>query len=420
MREVAPTPPPRPSPGFSRSVIILGTTACPLLVAVLCVTALRGSARPDAAPAAPWRDPEPSSIVPAQCGLPAIAIDLHGEPKSGTTWLSLLLVQVLRLACKRAPDCETTSVNTIHRDIVTRWGRSLPGCNASGAVDVGDVGGADGPATQLTFSAAAKHHLPATHECVSDPRWKPLELTQRGSAGISNKFACEYDPAFEQNASRGGARPPPDVSSCFPREFADCCRAVYARTSSHRRYVLILRDPRDLAVSASYYGGHRDAATRDAYVARTCRVFTGWEAARYWWHMRLLSDTTLLIYYEALLLDPIAELTRFSQFLGFAFDPRDVNSAVHSTSADTMKKLEKNGKLDPATKTEKNNAKVRSAGNSTFEDELSAATVASCTQKMRVMLPAHVFNEFERLHKIRRKSAHGTARRRATARQRHQ
>ena len=121
-----------------------------------------------------------------------------------------------------------------------------------------------------------------------------------------------------------------------------------------------------------------------------------------------------------LLLDPIAELTRFSQFLGFAFDPRDVNSAVHSTSADTMKKLEKNGKLDPATKTEKNNAKVRSAGNSTFEDELSAATVASCTQKMRVMLPAHVFNEFERLHKIRRKSAHGTARRRATARQRHQ
>ena len=64
--------------------------------------------------------------------------------------------------------------------------------------------------------------------------------------------------------------------------------------------------------------------------------------------MRLLSDTTLLIYYEALLLDPVAELTRFSQFLGFAFDPRDINTAVHSSSADTMKKLEKNGKLDPA------------------------------------------------------------------------
>ena len=404
-------PPPRPSTGLSR-LVILGVTASPLLVAVLCVTALRRSAQPDSAPAAPWRDPEPTPIVPAQCGLPAIAIDLHGEPKSGTTWLSLLLVQVLRLACKRATDCETTSVNTIHRDIATRWEHSLPGCNASDAGGAGDAGNENGLATELTFSAAAKHHLPATHECVSDPRWKPLELTQRGSAGISNKFTCEYDRASEQNASRSGARMPADVSSCFPRAFADCCRAVYARASSHRRYVLILRDPRDLAVSASYYGGHRDAATRDAYVARTCRVFTGWEAARYWWHMRLLSDTTLLIYYEALLLDPVAELTRFSQFLGFAFDPRDINTAVHSSSADSMKKLEKNGKLDPATKTEKNNAKVRSAGNSTFEDELSAATVASCTQKMRVMLPAHVFTEFERLHRIRRKLGHGIPRRR--------
>ena len=51
---------------------------------------------------------------------------------------------------------------------------------------------------------------------------------------------------------------------------------------------------------------------------------------------------------------------------------------------------------------------------------LTAATVASCTQKMRVMLPAHVFTEFERLHRIRRKPGHGIPRRLARHRRQKQ
>jgi hypothetical protein len=111
------------------------------------------------------------------------------------------------------------------------------------------------PITAITAS-----HRPATHQ---------LTTGYRRSAGVSTIFPCETTP----------------VSECFPADFIKCSTDFYAATNPNTKYVLILRDPRDIAVSAVHYERAPKAKhVVDELVERRCRVYAGWEAVRYWWH----------------------------------------------------------------------------------------------------------------------------------------
>ena len=357
-----------------------------------------GAATTPALPITGGSDGDPTPLLPAMCGQRSIALDLHGEPKSGTTWLSLLIHSLLALACERADACSVAAENTVkNRFVKTRWSTFPGGC-------------ADGEGGALSYNTGHKHTFPASNMCAHDARWSALGLTDRGSAGVSNTFAiCDTPGATEGDG----------VEGCFPPDYVACARTEYNRTqAASRRYVLVMRDPRDIAVSAAFYGGQRDAATRDAYARRTCRVFAGWEGARYFWHVEVLASSTLVLYYEALLLEPLAEVARIGRFLGVPFAADDVEHALHANSASQMKKREEHGDLDPATQA-RNNEKVRSAGTSTFTSELSNATVDECDARMRELLPTRVNADFARFHELRgRRDRHQRRRRRARRRRR--
>lgn len=114
------------------------------------------------------------------------------------------------------------------------------------------------------------HGRSTTHQLTAD---------HRRSAGVSTVFPCQTTP----------------VSECFPSEFVKCSADFYAATNPNTKYVLILRDPRDIAVSAVHYEKAPKAQkVVDELVERKCRVYAGWEAVRYWWHTEVREIATIL------------------------------------------------------------------------------------------------------------------------------
>ena len=180
--------------------------------------------------------------------------------------------------------------------------------------------------------------------------------------------------------------------------------------------------------------------------------------------------SSLIVYYEALLLRPSEETSRLAQYLGLGLEPRSIDHVTESLSVPSMKKMEAEAcslniwrhlplaythkcvHAHPCTHTptfthlfppssafrrtrahlrwmhthqglsqhvqtfpslqtqhhlDRSSAtrlgkKVRSAGQTTFLDELSPKTIAICNQDMAQMLPAHMIATFTELAKQRR------------------
>jgi Sulfotransferase domain len=118
----------------------------------------------------------------------------------------------------------------------------------------------------------------------------------------------------------------------------------------YKKLIYIVRDPRDIVVS--YYHYHlktrviEDGFPLGEYVGRFLRgevdAYASWnENVLSWLATRGESPDFLLLRYEDMMANPLAELRKIAAFLGLQRSETQLASAVERSSADRMRELEK-------------------------------------------------------------------------------
>ena len=117
-----------------------------------------------------------------------------------------------------------------------------------------------------------------------------------------------------------------------------------------RKVLYLVRDPRDVAVSEYHFDLKKRYIAADMTLERFIEPFLGGQTSSYgsWWeHVaswvgpRYGNPAFLLTRYEDLLADPIGETGKIAEFLGIQADETRLRAAVERSSADKMRKLEK-------------------------------------------------------------------------------
>jgi Sulfotransferase domain len=117
-----------------------------------------------------------------------------------------------------------------------------------------------------------------------------------------------------------------------------------------RKVIYLVRDPRDVAVSEYHFDLKKryidPTLSLEDFVKRfiagqTAGYGSWWEHAAGWIAARHGNPAFLLVRYEDLLSDSIAETARIAAFLGIHAGPERLQETVERSSADRMRKLEK-------------------------------------------------------------------------------
>jgi hypothetical protein len=117
-----------------------------------------------------------------------------------------------------------------------------------------------------------------------------------------------------------------------------------------RKVIYLVRDPRDVAVSEYHFDLKKryiePDVTLEEFVKRfiageTSSYGSWWEHAASWIGARHGNPAFLLVRYEDLLSDSVGETAKIAEFLGIQASPERLQAAVERSSADRMRKLEK-------------------------------------------------------------------------------
>jgi Sulfotransferase domain len=117
-----------------------------------------------------------------------------------------------------------------------------------------------------------------------------------------------------------------------------------------RKVIYLVRDPRDVAVSEYHFDLKKRYIAPDVsleqfvklFIAgQTCSYGSWWEHVSSWTAARQGNPAFLLVRYEDLLDDSIGETAKITEFLGIQCDRERLRTAVERSSADKMRKLEK-------------------------------------------------------------------------------
>jgi hypothetical protein len=117
-----------------------------------------------------------------------------------------------------------------------------------------------------------------------------------------------------------------------------------------RKVIYLIRDPRDVVVSEYHFNLKKryidSAVSLEEFVKRfiageTAGYGSWWEHAASWIAARQGNPAFLLVRYEDLLADPIGRTGKIAEFLGIQATQERLQSAVERSSADRMRKLEK-------------------------------------------------------------------------------
>lgn len=166
---------------------------------------------------------------------------------------------------------------------------------------------------------------------------------------------------------------------------------------SDKRVILLVRDPRDVAVSHFYQVTRRSTRpihfeSVDAFVTdplygldRVIAFMNLWAVERH------QPKELLIIHYEELLLITKATLSRVCQFIGLSPSTQTLNNAIKLGDAEKMRDLEKAGKISDFNKfgQDPNSLKVRKAQIGSWRKELLPATIAYCQNRMPTLHPIY-------------------------------
>ncbi|KAJ8599448.1 hypothetical protein CTAYLR_008035 [Chrysophaeum taylorii] len=272
---------------------------------------------------------------------------LYGQPKSGTTWVEVIVDTLVAETC--GDNCS---------DAVVTQGKSR-----SAAIDEGTE--------KVEF--CCKHYLPGGKKVGKQDFSSLLVFADSSLEAVLAPCVKNKWPVWSPRCVPPNAL---DVSALGPH-----------------RYVLIVRDPRAVAVSAYHF--FREKGPIGKYCREAVWKIAALESLRYYWFEKVReTNPTLILFYEDLLEDTYAQYYRVATFLRL-HPPIDVMRAVVAkTSAAAMKIQEKQKKL-PGPNRKGAESKVRSANAEGFRDEISRAdktALAAVTRAMRPYLhPALAF-----------------------------
>jgi Sulfotransferase domain len=117
-----------------------------------------------------------------------------------------------------------------------------------------------------------------------------------------------------------------------------------------RKVIYLVRDPRDVVVSEYHFNLKKRYIDPDVSLEQFIKRFIAGETSSYgsWWEhaagwiaARHGNSSFLLVRYEDLLADAIGETAKIANFLGIQATPERLQAAVDRSSADRMRKLEK-------------------------------------------------------------------------------
>lgn len=212
----------------------------------------------------------------------------HGQPKSGTSWLGVIIETLVKKSCE-----DGASAN----------------CLQLLSADKEEARFRDRESTQ-DVTLHNKHALPGAIDIPSGVRIMAVDSA--------------YNVTVASCVDRGLAVWSP---ACVPRLQVDALGS--------NRYVLIVRDPRAVVVSAFHYFKETgfEAYCRDR-VPKTAAL----TSLRYYWHAELVATTnpSLIVFYEDLLDDTVNEYYKIASFLRLQPSIHTMVKVATETSAKTM------------------------------------------------------------------------------------
>lgn len=186
------------------------------------------------------------------------------------------------------------------------------------------------------------------------------------------------------------------------------------------RYILILRDPRAVIVSWLRYSqapiktgsekhfhapcqNNRELKTVGPHSRKIASFRTSWNRSvlieqttkvaalislRYHWHTDILGATTasFTLFYEDLVATPFAEYSRLANFLSLKVQPSLMEKVAAATTPKAMRQLERCRNLPGRNNAGGSGAKVRRAKSQGFRSELDSRTLCKITRNMRSVL----------------------------------
>lgn len=320
------------------------------------------------------------------------AVLLKGLPKMGTTWTEVLTEKLIENVCRDGLyDCSFIKI-----------GR---GAVAAFASDKGKE------AAALRFSAESKHVFPAGKAC-GDDCW---EVPAREEIG--EFYSAADDPPEWERCVR--ERKFWQFGECLPEwagppveEWSDLwmdeaaknltggglrLRHVDDDPSSEpvdliKKYVLVMRDPRDTVVSLMHYNtkySADDPAQLSANVREYFPHYVAWQGFWYYYQIWHVSKhwPTMLLPYRDMLKNPAREYERVLDYLGLKASVDTLNAVVAETSFSSMRQMEQKKELPGRNHANSDRAKVRSGKAGGFMQELDAETVQFCNSVMLDLLP---------------------------------
>ena len=216
----------------------------------------------------------------------ALEIQLTGEPKSGTTWLEFMLMQLCREACaERLHHCTCSprsmrqrkhslaSAKELGHSVLSGLGLERRAPNLKQSIYALQPHSPSHATTFFTQAVNSKHAIPALRS--------PLHVLMRS---------------------------PGNWSSCFKQVNSSCLQRLGSReylqtrvvsSSKEARQLLIVRDPRHAALSSCVFNVHLESY--DSCIRRELTTVTRKVALRYAWHTEVLRDTSRIVLYDDLL-----------------------------------------------------------------------------------------------------------------------
>jgi hypothetical protein len=147
----------------------------------------------------------------------------------------------------------------------------------------------------------------------------------------------------------------PDPEALSKRHLATLPRPRILKTHQYyhplyQNILFIVRDPRDVAVSEYYFHRKRRVYADDFPIEEHVKQFVSGKTTLYgswgenlssWLVTRAESERFLLLRYEDMIKNTSQELGKIAKFLGIGATPERLAFAVERSSADNMRKLEK-------------------------------------------------------------------------------
>lgn len=241
-------------------------------------------------------------------------VELHGQPKSGTTWLEFIVDHL----------CEESGGSVVSRTALL-------------------------PAEGEEFDAGStKHTLPGSQRYFFGT-----------GIQVDETYNMSIAPCVENKV-------PIWSEACVPYD-------MYKSRKGHR-FVLIVRDPRAVVVSwAHYWPG---ISLDDNYFLRQVPRTAALVSLRYYWHTSIVgrSDPSHTVFNEDLVRDPMSEYYRIASFLRVHIPIEVMQKVVAETSAEAMREVEKDKEL-PGPSRSGDMVKVRTASIDGFRDEVDPHVV---------------------------------------------